>query len=105
MKEEDWLEYKNLINNLINLNDIMKVKFNYENITTHTMKIKEKKKEKKLDAWLYNKELSDKINNYWVNEFSNINSDHKPMYLNILFQIERYQIDKIKVNYQNLSQK
>ncbi len=30
----------------LNLNDIMRVKFDYENITTHTMMIKEKKRKK-----------------------------------------------------------
>ncbi len=54
------------------------------------MIIKKKKRKKKLDAWLYDKDLSNKIGNYWVNEFSNINLDHKPVYLDILFQIERY---------------
>ncbi len=40
------------------------------------MMIKGKKKEKKLDAWLYDKELLNKINNSWINEFSNMNSDN-----------------------------
>ncbi len=79
----------------LSLNDIMRAKFDYENITTHTMKIKGKKKEKKLDAWLYDRNLSNKVNNYWVNEFLNINSDHKPIYLDISFQIDRYQKNKI----------
>ncbi len=74
----------------------MRVKFDYENITTHTMMIKEKKRERKLDAWLYDKSLYNKINNYWINEFSNINSNHKPIYLDITFQIDRYQINRTK---------
>ncbi len=49
------------------------------------MIIKEKKRERKLDAWLYDKDLSNKIDNYQVNEFSNINLDHKLVYLDILF--------------------
>ncbi len=37
-----------------------------------------KQKKQKLDTWLYDKELLNKISNYRINEFSNINSDHKP---------------------------